>query len=57
MNLADGIANSVNTIYAQLVVQVGPERVVRMANRMGIRSDLPPVCSIALGTGTSRRSR
>ncbi|HZN43221.1 MAG TPA: PBP1A family penicillin-binding protein [Actinomycetota bacterium] len=51
MNLADGIANSVNTIYAQLVVQVGPERVVRMANRMGIRSDLPPVCSIALGTG------
>jgi penicillin-binding protein 1A len=51
MSLADGIANSVNTIYAQLVVQVGPERVVRMANRMGIRSDLPPVCSIALGTG------
>jgi penicillin-binding protein 1A len=51
MNLADGIANSVNTIYAQLVVQVGPERVVRMAHRMGIRSDLPPVCSIALGTG------
>jgi penicillin-binding protein 1A len=41
----------VNTIYAQLVVQVGPERVVRMAHRMGIRSDLPPVCSIALGTG------
>jgi 1A family penicillin-binding protein len=51
MNLADGIANSVNTIYAQLVVQVGPDRVVRMAHRMGIRSDLPPVCSIALGTG------
>jgi 1A family penicillin-binding protein len=51
MNLADGIANSVNTIYAQLVVQVGPERVVRMAHLMGIRSDLPPVCSIALGTG------
>jgi penicillin-binding protein 1A len=51
MTLADGIANSVNTIYAQLVVQVGPERVVEMAHRMGIRSDLPPVCSIALGTG------
>jgi penicillin-binding protein 1A len=30
-------------------VQVGPERVVEVAHRMGIRSPLKPVCSITLG--------
>ncbi|HET8525137.1 MAG TPA: transglycosylase domain-containing protein [Actinomycetota bacterium] len=50
MSIADGIAYSVNTIFAQLVVEVGPERVARTAERMGIRSPLSPVCSIALGT-------
>ena len=50
MSIADGIAYSVNTIFAQLVVEVGPERVARTAERMGIRSPLAPVCSIALGT-------
>jgi penicillin-binding protein 1A len=50
MPLVDGIAYSVNTIFAQLVVEVGPDRVAETARRMGIRSELPPVCSIALGT-------
>ena len=50
MPIADGIAYSVNTIFAQLVVEVGPERVARTAARMGIRSPLSPVCSITLGT-------
>lgn len=50
MNLIDATANSVNTIFAQLVSQVGPDAVVRMAHRLGIRSDLQPVCSITLGT-------
>jgi penicillin-binding protein 1A len=50
MSIADGIAYSVNTIYAQLAVKVGPERIARTAERMGIRSPLSPVCSIALGT-------
>lgn len=50
MNLLDATANSVNTIYAQLVTLVGPENVVRMANKLGIRSPLQAVCSIALGT-------
>jgi penicillin-binding protein 1A len=50
MNLIDATANSVNTIFAQLVTQVGPPAVVRMAHRLGIRSDLKPVCSITLGT-------
>jgi len=50
MNLIDATANSVNTIFAQLVTQVGPPAVVRMAHRLGIQSDLKPVCSITLGT-------
>jgi penicillin-binding protein 1A len=50
MNLIQATANSVNTIFAQLVTQVGPDAVVRMAHRGGIMSLLKPVCSIRLGT-------
>jgi penicillin-binding protein 1A len=50
MNLLDATANSVNTIFAQLVVKVGPENVVSTAHKMGIQSTLLPVCSITLGT-------
>jgi len=50
MNLIDATANSVNTIFAQLVTQVGPDAVVRMAHRMGITTTLKPFCSITLGT-------
>jgi penicillin-binding protein 1A len=50
MNLLDATAHSVNTIYAQLVDVVGPQNVVTVAHKLGIRSQLQPVCSIALGT-------
>ena len=50
MSLADATANSVNTIFAQLVVEVGPSTVAELAKRMGIESPLEPVCSITLGT-------
>ena len=50
MNLLDATANSVNTIFAQLVAQVGPWNVVPVAHRMGITTPLKPVCSITLGT-------
>ena len=50
MNLLDATANSVNTIYAQLVARVGPWNVVPVAHRMGITTKLQPVCSITLGT-------
>jgi penicillin-binding protein 1A len=49
MDLVQGIAHSVNTIFAQVTLRVGPERVVDVARRMGIRSPLTPVCSITLG--------
>jgi penicillin-binding protein 1A len=50
MSLIDATARSVNTIFAQLVVDVGPEAVGEVAQRMGIQSDLEDVCSITLGT-------
>jgi penicillin-binding protein 1A len=50
MNLLDATAHSVNTIYAQLVDIIGPQNVVNTAHKLGIRSKLQPVCSIALGT-------
>ncbi len=49
MDLVSATANSVNTIFAQLVVEVGPENVVDVAHRLGIRSKLDAVCSITLG--------
>ena len=48
--LKNALANSVNTISARLMDQVGPKPVVRLAKKMGITSYLPPVPSIALGT-------
>jgi penicillin-binding protein 1A len=48
--LQSATAHSVNTVFAQVVVELGPDNVVDMAHRLGIRSDLPAVCSITLGS-------
>ncbi|WP_367068567.1 transglycosylase domain-containing protein [Oryzisolibacter sp. LB2S] len=51
MSLRDGLAYSKNTITAQLMQQVGPERVVQLARAMGVReSRLEAVPALALGT-------
>ena len=50
MSIENALAGSVNTIFAQVTVEVGPEAVADVAHRMGIRSRLAPVCSIGLGT-------
>ena len=42
--------HSVNTVYAQLVSQIGPESVVEMAKRLGIKSKLDAYCSVTLGS-------
>jgi len=49
MTLAQAIAHSVNTIFAQVVTRVGPTKVAAVARAMGIRSPLTAVCSITLG--------
>ncbi len=50
MTLLQATALSVNTIFAQLVVEVAPDSVVDVAHRMGIQSDLDAVCAITLGS-------
>jgi penicillin-binding protein 1A len=50
VSLSAALANSLNTIAAQLTVEAGPERVTQIAHRMGIESDLQANASIALGT-------
>ncbi len=53
MNLLSATANSVNTIFAQLIAKVGVSRVVQMAHWMGVTStgvDFKPVCAITLGS-------
>jgi penicillin-binding protein 1A len=49
-SLATATAYSVNTVFAQVTSLVGPDAVADAAHRMGIRSNLQPVCSITLGT-------
>lgn len=50
--LISATAHSVNTVFAQLVVAagLGPDEVVSTAQKLGIKSPLEAVCSIALGT-------
>jgi penicillin-binding protein 1A len=48
--MVQALAHSVNTISAQVMDQVGPRKTIRMAEKLGIESDLPKVPSLALGT-------
>lgn len=55
MNLLDATANSVNTIFAQLISKVGVRNVVAMAQHLGITETpggpyFKPVCAITLGS-------
>jgi len=51
MTLRDGLVLSKNTITAQLMQQVGPSRVAKVAYDMGVReSKMDAVPSLALGT-------
>ena len=48
--LEGATAHSVNTIFAQLVAELGPGLVADMAETLGIQSHLDPFCSITLGS-------
>lgn len=49
-DLRDATVRSYNTVYAQLVMEVGPEEAMRMASRLGIADPLEPFPSAVLGT-------
>ncbi len=50
VTLTSALADSLNTIAAQLVMEVGPQNVAKLAHRLGIESELQANASIALGT-------
>ena len=49
VTLKKALANSINTVSAKLMDKVGPEAVVKLTNKLGIKSDIPLQASIALG--------
>lgn len=50
VTLATALSHSLNSIAAQLVMEVGPQAVVDTAHRFGIQSKLTANASLALGT-------
>ena len=50
LDMAGATAKSSNTYFAHLEDLTGPERLVEVAQRMGITSELTPYCSTVLGT-------
>ncbi|MDP1819427.1 MAG: PBP1A family penicillin-binding protein [Acidimicrobiales bacterium] len=51
LDLVDATRVSSNTAYAQLMLKVGPDRVIDLAHDMGVSSELEEVNSLVLGTG------
>ena len=50
VTLREALARSINTAAVQLGLEVGIDRIVATARRLGIASDLPPVPSLTLGS-------
>jgi len=54
--LRTSTVKSINSVFAQLILDIGADKVVDMANRLGIKEAIDPVPAIALGgltTGVS----
>jgi penicillin-binding protein 1A len=49
LTLREATVFSVNTVYARLIQEVGPERVAEIASAAGITTPLDPLPSLALG--------
>ena len=50
MTIREALKLSINTIAAQIGAEVGPSQVASVANRFGIKSELRPEYSLALGS-------
>jgi penicillin-binding protein 1A len=51
-SITNATLRSDNTVYARLTLDLGPERVVRLAHSMGITTKLEPVASVGLGSNS-----
>lgn len=49
VTLKKALANSINTVSAKLMDKVGPEAVVALTKKLGVKSEIPNQPSIALG--------
>ena len=50
VSMREGLARSKNTVTAQIIQNINPLNVANLAKNMGIKSELNPVRSLALGT-------
>ena len=50
-SMKGALTKSLNTITVQLMMKTGVDKVINLANRMGISSDIPHKPAIALGAG------
>ena len=50
VNLVDATVHSINTVYAQLIQEVGPQKAIDMAHTLGITGPLKPYPSAVLGS-------
>ena len=50
VRIVDATARSLNTVYAQLEMAIGPDRLSKMATQLGVTSNLPANASLVLGT-------
>jgi penicillin-binding protein 1A len=50
MPVRNALSSSINCAFARIAIALGPEKIVDMAHRLGIKKDLQPVPSITLGT-------
>ena len=46
--------DSINVVFAQLILDIGPETVPPVASKMGVTNELPPVAALATGSARSR---
>ncbi len=52
VTLRKGIAKSRNLVAIRLIMKIGPQKVMELAKKMGISSELEPVISLALGSNS-----
>ncbi|HEY3106968.1 MAG TPA: transglycosylase domain-containing protein [Gaiellaceae bacterium] len=51
-SITNATLRSDNTVYARLTLDLGPERIVALAHKMGIVTKLQPVASVGLGSNS-----
>jgi penicillin-binding protein 1A len=50
MNIRDALTRSINTIAVKVLIDIGFEPTIKLAHEMGIKSELKPTYSLALGS-------